>query len=489
MIIKRLFGLGILLSVCCFFAAPAFSQEVIYSNYEKFDLRTGDFSVIGKSGDRIYVYRGGADGFFLDAYDDSMVKKATVLLDFFPKKIYETRFINYSDRMIVLYQAVEGNKVVQYAALLDTKGRLLKNPVQLTSAKAGIFGPNRDYFSSAVSDDKTQVLVYGIESKGRQLQFTGVWLDSDLNISGRAHSSYTADNDLESGEGLIDDKGNFFIPVYTPAGAKNFADQLWVLTLPKLGNRFKAAEFNVKNKYVANSFMKMDNVNNRIYLAGFYSEKKNGNYDGVLYGVFNISDSAFGNNKLIPFDDRIRAATGERNKKRAFDNYQAKQIIIKKDGGFVLISEDVTIMYRNNNMGWGGYYSFYYNGPMMTQTVREYYYNDIFGLSYNSEGVNEWYAFVRKNQFSQEDGGIFSSYALINTGGILGFLFNDFNSNRSKIQFATLDASGQIEMRSLAAGSNADPDWLPRSAKQIGVREMVIPCLRKRQICFAKIIF
>lgn len=489
MMIKRMNGIRILVFLLCFSTLSAMAQEVIYSGYEKFDLRTGDFSVIGKSGDRTYIYRAGTDGFFLDAYDDSMTKKATVLLDFFPKKIYETRFINYPDRMLVLYQAVESNKVVQYAALLDTKGRLLKNPIQLTSAKTGVFGPNKNYFSSAVNDDKTQVLVYGVETKGRKLQFTGVWIDSDLNVSGRGYASYVTDNDLESGDGVIDDKGNFFMPVYTPAGAKNFADRLWIVRVPKTGNKFSAEEFSIRDKYVANSFMKMDHVNNRIYLAGFYSDKKNGNYDGVLYGVYSISDSSFTNNRLIPFDERIRTATGERNKKRAFDNYITKQLIVKKDGGFVLISEDVSIVYRSNNMGWGGYYSFYYNNPMMMQTIKEYYYNDVFALSYNSEGVNEWYSFIRKDQYSQEDGGIFSSYALINTGGILGFLFNDFNTGRSKIQFATLDATGKVDMRSLAAGTGTDPDWLPRSAKQTGVRELVVPCLRKRQICFAKVIF
>ncbi|HTN46898.1 MAG TPA: hypothetical protein VL098_11170 [Flavipsychrobacter sp.] len=465
------------------------AQEVVYSDYDKFDIRTGDFSVIGKSGDRTYVYRGSADGFYLDAYDDNMVKKATVLLDFFPQKIYETRFINYPDRILVLYQAIESNRVVQYAALLDTRGRLIKNPLKLADAKTGIFGPNKSYFSSAVSDDKTKILVYGVENKGRTMQFTGVWLDSECAVEGRAHSSFTADNDLENGEGILDDHGDFYLPAYTPAGSKSYADQLWLLVLPKAGTRFQAKEFPVGEKYVANSFVKLDNVNNKIYIAGFYSDKKSGNYDGVLYGTYGIRDSAFTGSKLIAFDEKIRNATGERNKKRAFDNYQTKQIIVKKDGGFVLISEDVTIMYRQNNPGWGGYYSSYYFGPMMTQTIKEYYYNDVFALSYDGNGVNEWNAFIRKSQYSQEDGGIFSSYALINTGGVLGFLFNDFNANRSKIQFATLDAAGKVDMRSLAAGNSNDPDWLPRSAKQIGLREMVVPCLRRKQICFAKITF
>lgn len=461
------------------------AQEVLYSAYEKFDLRSGDFSVIGKTGNRIYTYRAATDGFFLDAYNDSMFKVASVLLDFFPNKIYETKFINYPDKLLVLYQAVEGNKVVQYAALLDTKGRLLKNPLKLTEAKTGIFGPNKNYFSTIVSDDKSQILIYRMQAKGRSIQMVGVGLDTACNVTGRSSASFVGDNDLAIGEGVLDDKGNFYVPIFSPIGSKNYNDQYWMLTLPQGTNSFISQELPLSGKYIANSYLKMDNYNSRIYIGGFFADKKNGSYDGVIYSTFETSTGTFSQNKQLPFDDRIRMATGERNKKRAFDNYQPRQIIVKKGGGFVLLSEEVSIVNRPVSP----YYTSYYASPMMAQSVREYYYNDILALSYDGDGVNEWFNFIHKSQYSQEDGGIFSSYSLINTGGVLGFLFNDNNTSRSKIQLATIDGSGKLEMRSLAVGNSSDPDWLPRPAKQIGVRDVVVPCIRKKQICFAKVSF
>jgi hypothetical protein len=163
-------------------------------------------------------------------------------------------------------------------------------------------------------------------------------------------------------------------------------------------------------------------------------------------------------------------------------------MIIKKDGGFVLVSEDFYITTRSGNAQWGGYYSTY-NMPFNAPSIREYNYEDILALSYDADGNNEWHAFVRKSQYSQEDGGVFSSYALVNTGGALGFLFNDFNSRASRIQFATIDGTGKQDIRSLSSGDGSSPDWLPRTGKQIGVREVIVPCLRKRQISFAKVIF
>jgi hypothetical protein len=183
----------------------------------------------------------------------------------------------------------------------------------------------------------------------------------------------------------------------------------------------------------------------------------------------------------------MRNATGGSSKKRAFNDHQVRQLIVKNDGGFLLISEDYFVTTRNSYSPGFGYYSFYY--PTMGATVREYHYNDIMVLSYNPSGQMEWDTFIRKDQYSQEDGGMFSSYALINTGGAIGFLFNDFNTSRSRVQLATMDASGRTDIHSLAPGDGQDADWLPRSAKQIAAREIIVPCLRKRQICFAKIVF
>jgi hypothetical protein len=479
----------LLLSICL--SANAFAQEVIYSTNEKFDFRNGDFSVVGMVGDRLYTYRTGSDGYFLDAYNDSMEKLATVVLDFFPSKIYETRFVTYTDKIIVLYQAVGGGKVVQYAAVLDPMGRLLKKPTEIASAKTGFLGPNKDYFSSVVSDDKKTILVYSAADKGDDLEVDGVWIDDQANVRKRSHATFHAENSIRHGEALLDNEGTLYLSASTPVGSKEFADQLWVLTLPSGGTQFASAEFPLNGKYAANAYMKLDIVNNRIYVAGFWSDKKNGNYEGVMFANYDPAGAAYQNPRMLPFDDQLREATGDRNKKRAFNDYLVRQLIIKNDGGFVMIAENYFMTTRTSSFGPGlGYYSMMYSyGPYMNSSVREYHYNDILALSYNASGTRDWHAFVRKDQFSTEDGGVFSSYAFLNSGGALGFLYNDYNSNRSKIQLASIDGAGKVDLRSMAAGRSDDPDWLPRSGKQVSAREIVIPCLRKRQICFAKVVF
>ncbi len=472
-----------------FFYLPetTFAQDVIYSQYDKYDFRAGDYAVVGMTGGLLYNYRNTSDGAMLDAYDDSMNKTATVLLDFFPEKIYQTRFIAYPDKIIIIYQAEEGNKVVQYAALLNEKGLLKNKPVQIGEVKTGIFGATKTYFSSVVSENKKMILIYSANDKGQEVDFDGKWLDDNLTIVKRSHTSFKTDNTVEHGEVNMGNDGVVYMAAYTPVGAQNYADQYWIMTLAPGATKFEAKELPLETKFAANGYMKVDNVNNCVYFGGFYSDKKNGNFNGIIYAAYNIAAGAFSAKKFIPFDQELIKAAGIRHKNHTFDNYEVRQLIVKNDGGFVLISEVHFVTQRSNYMPGLGYYSYY--NPYNTTIVHEYHYNDIMALSYNKDGVRDWGAYIPKEQYSQEDGGVFSSYALLNTGGTLAFLFNDFNIARSRIQLATVAADGKTNIHTFTAEGNDYPDWLPKSGKQVAARILVVPCFHKKQICFAKVVF
>ncbi|MBS1781348.1 MAG: hypothetical protein JST70_18620 [Bacteroidetes bacterium] len=474
----------VLLLLCC--VGKLRAEDVLYSPNEKFDLRNGSYSVIGKVNGQVYTYRGSPDGYYLDAYDDQMMKKATVVLDFIYGKVVDTRFITYDDKIMFLYQTIEGAKVIQNAVLLDDKGRIRKRPIIIGETKLGLFGSTKASFDIAVSEDKNKIAVYALSDHGRTVEASITWLTDTMTVLARGRASYDADNEISEGEAMIDNNGKLYLPVYTPIGNRNFADRVWILTIQPSEHRFQAHEMPLRTMYASGIFAKLDNSNFTISAAGFYSDKKNGSYEGVLYAKYDIVADSFVSSKLLPFDEDLRNATGERNKKNAFNDFQVRQIIVKEDGGFVLVTEDYYVSTRSAYAPGFGYYSFYY--PSMSSSVREYHYNDILVLSYDAEGRGQWRSFVRKEQYSQEDGGLFSSYALVNTGGALGFMYNDFNSIHSRIQLAGVADDGHVDVHTLQSHSD-DADWLPRSAKQVGSREIIVPCLRKRQICFAKVVF
>ena len=479
-------ALGALLLSCS--ATICRSQDVIYSPYDKFDYSNGEYAVVGMTGDYLYNYRNSPEGAMLEGFDDSMKKVRTVNLDFFPGKIYQSRFISYPDKIIALYQALQGNKVIQYAALLDENALLKGKPIELGVVKTGIFGAMREYFYSAISENKKKILIYTVSEKGQSIEFDGRWLDDSLKLIKRSHASFSADYNLIHGEVSIANDGTIYMAAYAPIGTQNYADQFWMLSLGQGETKFSPHSMKLDDKFAASGYSKIDNVNNKVYFGGFYSNKKNGNFDGVIYASYDISRGDYNAIRFLPFDPVLAEAAGVKRRNHVFDNFQVQQVIVRNDGGFVLVSEAQFITTRSNYAPAMGYYSTIYS-PYNTTMVREYHYNDIMALCYDKEGAKQWSAFIPKEQYSQEDNGIFSSYLLLNSGGSLAFLYNDFNTLHSRIQLATLDPDGKQKINSFNAEGNDYPDWLPRSGKQVAARVLIVPCLRKKQICYAKVVF
>lgn len=465
------------------------AQKVLYSDYAPYDIRTSNIVIVGKVNGVLYTFRSYGKDFFLDAYNDGMEKTATVILDFFPERIYKVKFIPFEQKILVLYQAQEGTHIIQYVAMLDDKGILQKNPLKVDEKKTGFFGTvDKEFFTSAVSENREHILVYSAMEHNKTINFTGYWLDANLmKVTKKIKQTYKADDVITSAAGLMSNTGIFYLPIYTIIGNRNFSDEYALLAIKKEEAAFRKINLSIGDKFLEYPFQKIDNINHKIHFASFYSAKRNGNNEGVVAANFDMDSARFANTRFMPFDAQLREETGARRQDRALNDFKINQLLVKNDGGFVVAAEETYITTHSSYMPGMSFYSFYYT-PIVSQSIREYHYNDVLAMSYNNMGEKEWHTFLRKDQYSQEDGGMFSSYSLLNTGGGLGFLFNDFNSARSRIQLSSIDAEGKVNTSFMDAGNPDDPDWLPRLGKQVDNREIVVPCLRKKQICFAKIV-
>ena len=481
--------LAALLFTLSFLPQNAQAQKIMYTDYAPYDVRNSNLSIVGKINGTLYTFRSYGKEYFLDAYNENMDKTATVVLDFFPEKIYNVRFIPFANKMMVLYQSQEGTRITQYAAMLNDKGLLQKNPLKVEEKRTSFFGTNdKEFFASAVSDNREHIMVYSANNKNRTLDFTGYWIDANtMKVSKKIKYKYKASDIIANNDGLMSDSGTFYLPVYTIIGNRNFSDEFSILSIHKRESVFKKASLDVATNYLEYPFQKLDNKNGKIHFASFFSTQKNGNNEGVAAATYDMNSHSFSATNFLPFDDEMRGEASPKKRARALNEFKINQLVIKNEGGFVVAAEEQYITTQSNFMPGIGFYSFYYM-PLMNQSVREYHYNDVLLLSYDANFKKEWHKFLRKEQYSQEDGGMFSSYSIMNTGGGLGFLFNDFNSKRSRIQLSSVSADGTINIGYLDAGNTDDPDWLPRLGKQVDAREIVVPCLRKKQLCFAKIV-
>ena len=476
------------------FALPAAdAQQVTYSPYNDFTLSGGATGVVGKIGGKIFTFRYDGGGAFLDAWDEAMQPVATVILDFIPPKAQSIRMFAVADSMVAVYEYSVGRDLFLYAALLDAEGRLLKRPFKLDQLRTGLLGTSdKDRFEVVASDDRRHFVAYRLEDQSRNVQLKVVSFGLDLTLTNRASLNYRDSEAMWGGRPVVLQNGSFVMPVRSVSGSRESSAKVVLLTLPEGAKKLDFTPVPMNGKYLYEPLLKADRNTAVFHLAGYYGESRNAPAGGVLLYTLDNETGTIKDSRTAPFDAKLRTqASGGGSARNAFANQKLQQLLLRNDGGFATISEESFVSARTSTvgMGMGGFYSTY-NDPFMNRTlIREYFYNDVVLLSFDNTASLQWSTVVRKEQYSQEDGGLFASYALLNTGSEIGILYNDFNTRQSTIQFVTVDDDGHQERKSFVAAGDNSPDWIPSSARQVSAREVIVPCLARKKLCFAKVTF
>jgi len=191
--------------------------------------------------------------------------------------------------------------------------------------------------------------------------------------------------------------------------------------------------------------------------------------------------------------------------KTAFNDFFIRNIITRKDGGFIIGSESYYTTSRFNNWNrwdylYGSpymnsynnyYYSPYYNnfwwGSRINsnQAVR-FHADNIAVLSFNSKGEQEWNNVMGKSQFDDESDDLVS-YQLMNTGGQLHFLFNLQERRSNLLTDFSISPAGELSRNPTLKNLDKGYEFMPKYGKQVSARQMIIPCQYRNFICFAKI--
>ncbi|MDT9648872.1 hypothetical protein, partial [Campylobacter jejuni] len=85
---------------------------------------------------------------------------------------------------------------------------------------------------------------------------------------------------------------------------------------------------------------KVDNINKHYVITSFLSKTKRGNIEGLYYVLWDKQLNKELLNATHIFDAEFREdAKGEGSIKSAFNDYFLKNLIMRKDGGFIVIAE------------------------------------------------------------------------------------------------------------------------------------------------------
>jgi hypothetical protein len=492
-----------------FFSISSFAQKIVYSEPDRQDTRRMDFEVIGKIGGNFLVYKELGNRSYIAAYDNDMKEVNKEEHEYLPdERMINVDFFPYSDFAYMVYQYQKRNVVYCNAVKVDGEGKKIAEVVTLDTSHIGFAGNNKIY-SSISSEDKNRLMIFKINSRNRSSYLvTTLLFDNALNLQKRSSFRISMDDTRDDylNEFVLDNDGDLVFTKFT-RGANDAITKVELLWKAAQSDELVVAKIPMEKIYLDEVHIKADNVNKRYFLTSFYYKQKRGNIEGFYFYTWDKNTRSVSLSNAVPLGDELRAeARGDAGVKTAFNDYFIRNIIVKRDGGFIIGSESYYTTSRYNNWNrwnylYGSPYSaldYYSYSPMYSswwwrnqysnnQSVRHHA-DNITILSFDNTGKLEWNNVIHKQQF--DDGiGAQVSYQIVNTGGQIHFVFNEEERRTKLLSDYVLSADGQISRNPTLKNLDKGYEFLSKLGKQVSSRQMIIPCFYRNYICFAKVDF
>ena len=498
--------------IACLLLLPTilFAQRITFSETQREDNRDINFDIIGKMNDNILVFKNAKWKYAVSVYNASdMTLKEKVDLDFIPDKAFNVDFIAFQYNFYFVYQYQRKGVVYCMGAKMDFNGHLVDEPIQLDTTHVGTFGDNKIY-STINSEDKNKIMIFKIQKRNDRFNFVTLLLNSRLQLlhKSRIEIDYDDRNDVYS-DFLLDNEGNFIFTKGVKSSNRANLSSLYLMMKRSMEDTFSIRKINLNDSYIDEIKMKVDNVNKRYILNSFYYTEKRGNIDGIFSTFWDVNADSTSTSVFTKMGDSIRdVARAKGNLKLALNNFFIRNLLLKKDGSYMIVAEDYSSQ-TSGNTGWNRWdylygspflspYDYYYYSPSFggyyrpysrfnTQSTR-YYYDNILLLNMSKTGRVEWDKIIHKEQFS-DDNDNYLSFSTFITESEIHFLFNLIEKRDKLLTDNTITANGTMKRNPTIKTAERGYEFMPKLAKQVGARQIIIPCTFRNQICFAKIDF
>ncbi|MBS1546984.1 MAG: hypothetical protein JST38_07290 [Bacteroidetes bacterium] len=249
-----------------------------------------------------------------------------------------------------------------------------------------------------------------------------------------------------------------------------------------------------------------------IICAGLYGNKNSFNVGGAFFLRLDRATKQVTHSSFKDFSDDfitmyMSEKQAEKAKKKAdrkgeeleMPEYTLHDIIRREDGGAVLLAEQYYVVVSTYTYSTG-------NGGTATQTIYNYYYNDVLVINIDPEGNIEWANKVPKHQVTSNDGGMYSSFAVDVKGSNIYLVFNDTGENLflkpgdkvkqfsltgkdALVVLATIDSEGNTTREALFSPERRDVILRPKDCVELKDENMFIYASRKKDYRYGLIEF
>ena len=229
----------------------------------------------------------------------------------------------------------------------------------------------------------------------------------------------------------------------------------------------------IGGRYISDLAFRLDREEN-MYVAGFYSNRSTDQIAGVLLQKLSPTGELI-QQSLDAFSEGFLSnylSQGQINRGRELRNFYLDPedgIILRSDGGVLMIAEKFYVTYQSYRDMYGGWVE-----------RPQYHYEDVIFTSVAPDGSIEWHSIVDKNQVSESPQNL-SYFSAIGPMG--SFIFYEYKPQRLPINvyYNNVAIDGQVSDRNPVFPDFRYGDaFFPRESVQINSEEALLVYLSNR---------
>lgn len=484
LIIKRMYSLHkipralrclVLLTIAIAVCTGGLAQEITVSE-EIYLKNDNDYSVIGKVEDRILLFREMQNQFEVHGYDEDMRLLWERVLDFEKRNADIIAVLPGDTSFHVVYgYRLKGEYFVKHhhydpdVFLLDT--------TTLCIVEKSYFSPKFEYTHS---EDRSKVLIFRTDKESEL--FAQAY---DLN---QRETLWEKDIHFPNGnfrrdfiDMVVTDKGDMFV-ILDPEKASRRNQEFVIMRLNSRSKVLATKTVDLGELIAFDVFMKYDNLNEQLMITGLYNDRNNDKLKGIYLATLGRDAFKPEVRTVLFSEDLLSDVHGKDVKlKKGLPDFSIQDIVLRRDGGALLIAEMNKEYSRRPNMPIRRDVTFGRTGWV------DYYYEDIVLYSIHPDGTIHWNKVLHKKQYSQDDQGMYSSYFLFKNPEKIRLIFNDEIRHENTISEYIVRGNGYFKRSSVFSTDYQRLRLRFRDGVQVAYNECIVPSERNNRLNLVRI--
>lgn len=305
-------------------------------------------------------------------------------------------------------------------------------------------GEKSHYFRHITSSDQSIVAAYYPLAKTVNQQFNLTVINNEIEVLWNQIIEFPLDtNHFKLNDVQVDKQGDvYFLGNYISEEGEEYYK---CFKYSNAGKKIITYDFDISNHFLLNAKMRV--LSTQIVLAGLCAQEKGGLATGTYF--ISIDQDKGGNNKKVHnfspllFEKYLETddISASEEELMGLKDYAVDYLLLNNDGSFYLIAEQYHVEVEKRDRVSS-------NGTAMVYSSYNYFYNDLVIVHFSKKGELLWSDKVLKKQFTMNDSGFYSSYAICLYQNKLQIVFNDhiqnLEKNQSMAKYFTVDKENSV---------------------------------------------